>query len=127
MTTINKSIALALLLYAPFSGAAVEVISVDPRCSDITWKAPTKREDGQDLALSEIKEFVIYYGRRPRVYDGAKSANGLSMSCADLGLLSGSYYIAGITIDTDGLTSQLSNEITKVIMGKPNAPVLGGE
>ena len=118
-------LAAATMLAAFNSSAAIEVISVDPSCSDVNWSIPTEREDGNTLAQSEIAEFVIYYGREPRVYDGAESVQGTRINCSDLGLVDGTYYIAGITIDTNGVTSQLSNEITRVIVGKPNAPVLG--
>ena len=124
MPMIKKASVAALMVAACSSSYAVEVLSVDPECKDVSWRVPTKREGGQDLARSEIKEFIIYYGRESRVYDGAESTEGTVMSCADLGLPSGTYYIAGITIDTNGITSQLSREVTRVVVGKPNAPVL---
>ena len=114
-----------VLLFLSFNVGAVEVLVVDPECKEITWTAPTQREDGAQLLPAEIAEYVIYYGKESGVYDGSKRTAVLNMSCSDLGLPSGVSHIAGLTIDTNGLTSQLSNEITRNISAKPNAPVFG--
>ena len=114
-----------VLLFLSFNVGAVEVLVVDPECKEITWTAPTMREDGAPLLPAEIAGYVIYYGKESGVYDSSRRTAVLNMSCSDLGLPSGISHIAGLTIDTNGLTSQLSSEITRNISAKPNAPVFG--
>ena len=91
---------------------------------NVSWSAPTEREDGTVLASSEIKQYTIYYRESQNdPYEGAASLvviedeSGNVPTNLDIpGLEKGkSYYLAGVTIDTNGLTSQLSNEIIKTV------------
>lgn len=90
----------------------------------LSWLAPTAREDGSDLSESEIKEYVIYYRSNPTTpYEGASS---FTIEADDTGAVpteltienldSGkTYYFAGVTIDKNGATSRLSDEVMKTI------------
>lgn len=88
---------------------------------ELRWLTPTLREDGSSLAANEIKQHTIYYGKTSGVYDHAvtvpASAGGLVPTRIVInGLQSGvNYYFAGITVDTRGLSSQLSTEISRVV------------
>ncbi len=91
---------------------------------NVNWSAPTEREDGTALASSEIKQYTIYYREsQDQPYAGATSlvvtddgSGNVPTSLSIEGLEKGkSYYLAGVTIDTNGLTSQLSNEIVKIV------------
>jgi len=99
------------------SAAQIGVINVN-------WSAPTEREDGTALASSEIKQYTIYYREsQDQPFAGATSlvvtddgSGNVPTSLIIEGLEKGkSYYLAGVTIDTKGLTSQLSNEIVKAV------------
>ena len=104
---------------------AVFTESPEPNGSiDVNWTAPTEREDGTALASSEIKQYTIYYRESlDQPYAGATSlvvtddgSGNVPTSLKIPGLEKGkSYYLAGVTIDTNGLTSQLSNEIEKTV------------
>lgn len=115
------------LLFLSFNAGAVEVLNVDPVCKDLSWYAPTEREDGTPLEPSEIKEYVIYRGVEPGVYINAARTTTTNISCEALKAQPGVNYFAGITIDTNGVTSRLSNEITRTIKAKPKAPELGAQ
>lgn len=90
----------------------------------VTWKEPTEREDGSTLASSEIQQFVIYYRENQSdPYTGAEritveddGSGSVSTQLVINNLEVGkSYYLAGITVDTNGISSKLSNEIMKVV------------
>ena len=88
----------------------------------VSWNPPSQREDGTTLDSAEIKKYIIYYGTNSGIYDDAievVATNGSDNIPTELiieGLLSGvTYYFAGVTIDTNNLTSNLSNEISRVI------------
>lgn len=80
----------------------------------ISWVAPSEREDGTPILLSEIAGYRIYYGTSVGEYsnpinilDGAATAAELdSLS------LSGSYYIVITTVDLDGRESRFSQEVS---------------
>ena len=87
----------------------------------ISWSAPTERENGMDLLQSEITKYVIYYGSQSRVYTDSievteKINNALPISVLvdhlEPGLV---YYFSGITVDSSGLRSKMSNEVSKEI------------
>ena len=90
----------------------------------VAWAPPTEREDGSALPANEIQQYVIYYRERQDFpYEGAQyidvTADGSGSIPTDLMInnleIGKSYYIAGVTIDTNGISSQLSNEIVKVV------------
>ena len=88
----------------------------------INWAPPTEREDSTALSEAEIKKYIIYYGTSSRIYEGAievgitSDTNTLPTELIISGLLTGTtYYFAGVAIDSDNLTSALSNEISKVV------------
>ena len=104
---------------AIFAEAAVQIGVIN-----VNWSAPTEREDGTALASNEIKQYTIYYREsQDQPYAGATSlivtddgSGNIPTSLSIEGLEKGkSYYIAGVTIDSNGLTSQLSNEIIKAV------------
>ena len=90
----------------------------------VNWTAPTEREDGEAFAANEIARYVVYYRESTSPnYEGAafinvtdEDGNGVptSQSIPDLEI-GKTYYIAAVTIDSNGLTSQLSNEIQRAV------------
>jgi hypothetical protein len=90
----------------------------------VAWQAPSEREDGSTLADREIQQYVIYYRESTdtpyqnaeRISVGDDGSGSIPTNVMIKNLEVGkSYYLAGITIDTNGITSQLSNEIVKVV------------
>ena len=87
----------------------------------INWSAPTKRENGFELLQSEIVQYVIYFGTQSKVYTDSititeKSNNVLPTSVFVDNLEPGIvYYFSGITVDSNGLRSALSNEVSRLI------------
>lgn len=88
----------------------------------VSWTAPTQRESGNPLPVSEIKKYIIYYGTKSGVYIDAIEVGlpdnsntiptELSIDGLDKGLV---YYFAGMTVDSNNLSSKLSNEVTRLI------------
>ena len=82
----------------------------------IDWVAPTQREDGTPLLLSEIETYNLYYGSSPGDYlytlDNANVTTG-SVYISDFPR--GTYYFVITTVTTDGLESCGSEEIEIII------------
>jgi hypothetical protein len=85
----------------------------------VTWSAPSQREDGSPLPSGDIQSYTIYYSQTSGLYsdaitvakmDGASVPTSATLQSLEKG---STYYIAGITVDTNGVPSQLSNEIIK--------------
>ena len=90
--------------------------------TSVRWTPPTERESGADLSLTEIKKYIIYYGVESGVYIDAievgfsTDSNGVPTTLLIEGLETGIvYYFAGMTVDTDNISSKLSNEISRLI------------
>jgi hypothetical protein len=85
----------------------------------VAWSAPLEREDGSPLSAGDIQSYTIYYSETSGEYRDAitvtKIDNGIVPTSVTLHSLQkgSSYYVAGITVDTKGVSSQLSNEIVK--------------
>jgi len=80
----------------------------------ITWDAPTTREDGTELLLAEIDHYDLYA-------DGellAAVPGGDSTTQADLS--PGQHCFAMKTVDTDGRESVFSNEVCKDLPSDAN-------
>jgi len=87
----------------------------------ISWSAPTKRENGFELLQSEIVQYVIYFGTQSKVYTDSITITGKSnivlptsvfVDNLEPGIV---YYFSGITVDSNGLRSALSNEVSRLI------------
>jgi len=82
----------------------------------INWTAPIKREDNTPIVLSEITGFKIYYGTTQGKYNNSVTINdGSETQYLFKDLLSGTYYFALTTLDTDGRESAYSTEVLKSI------------
>lgn len=101
----------------------VKAVFVEASNISVAWQAPTEREDGSTLASGEIQQYVIYYRENQSdPYAGAElitiGDDGSGSVPTEIMInnlkVGKSYYLAGLTIDTNGISSQLSNEIVKV-------------
>ncbi len=78
----------------------------------VSWTAPSEREDGSALALSEIASYHIYYGAKAGEYQDQINIDDPSVVSAQVEALpSGTYYLVVTAIDTDGRESLYSPEI----------------
>ncbi len=83
---------------------------------NLSWVAPTEREDGSNLSVPEIAEYKISY----RV---AQTQDSNSITIADcyavcstfINLDAGIYHLSLTTIDTEGRESQPSEEVSIVV------------
>lgn len=78
---------------------------------EVSWIVPTKRENGIDLSLSEIKKFGIRYKT-----DGSKSKMRYpksTLTSDKFTVPDGVYTIDMRAYDTNGLKSKWSEPITK--------------
>ena len=92
-----------------------------PDKNTISWTAPTKRESGTEIIQSELKKYIIFYGTRSKTYTSHividnKFNNALPTSVSIDHLEPGVvYYFSGISVDSNGLRSIMSNEISRLI------------
>jgi len=82
----------------------------------LTWAAPSEREDGTGLSLSEIAGYRIYYGTEAGDYQNKIDINDTSADQAQVtDLAVGTYYVVMTTIDTAGIESSYSLEVEIVL------------
>jgi len=82
----------------------------------LVWTAPSEREDGTPLPLSEISGYRIYYGAEEGDHTGVIDVSDSSSFGANLSFLApGIYYVVVTTVDTNELESRTSNEISLAI------------
>jgi hypothetical protein len=85
----------------------------DPADINLSWVAPSTREDNTPIALSEITGYHIYYGTAPDDYTNQVDIDdGSAVQKTLTGLPSGTYYIVITTIDIDGRESLFSDVTT---------------
>lgn len=78
----------------------------------IKWVAPSERDDGSVLSLSEIAGYRVYYGEVSGVYTDLVVIDDSAAIQAKLGAIpSGEYFVVVTTIDTDGRESVYSAEV----------------
>ena len=77
--------------------------------AQLSWTAPTIREDGTPLALSELAGYEIYYtSDDPAVAGTITIAGGSEASYVLPNLAAGNYYFTISAIDSEGLKSAMS-------------------
>lgn len=83
---------------------------------NLSWIAPTEREDGSSISVPEILEYKIYYRLAQ-----AQDSNNVTISdcyaeCSTfIDLDAGTYHLTLTTIDTEGRESQPSEEVSIVV------------
>ncbi len=82
----------------------------------IDWVAPSQREDGTVLILSEIETYKLYYGNSPGDYKfSVDNSNVTTDSVYISDFPVGTYYFVITTVTYDGLESRYSEEIEIII------------
>jgi hypothetical protein len=82
---------------------------------ELSWLMPDAREDGQDLEAYEINGYLIYYTSSDIPMLEADSITISDAQTTDYSftdLQSGNYRLAIATVDTQGILSALSDEMT---------------
>ena len=83
------------------------------RATTMSWVAPSEREDGTPLALSEIAGYRIYYGPTAGEYPyHFDITDSLAIQTKLQNLPSGHYIFVITTLDTDGRESAYSKGIS---------------
>ena len=78
----------------------------------LNWIAPSEREDGTPLSLSEIAGYRIYYGSSTGAYPNLiEMMDGSAVEVNLNNLSPGLYYFVITTLDTDGRESAFSEEV----------------
>lgn len=83
---------------------------------NLSWTAPSQRENNEPISLSEIAGYKVYYGTEKRHYP--KSVNikdGSATGYTFKNLSAGTYHFALTTYDTAGRESQYSVDIVIVV------------
>lgn len=82
----------------------------------VSWIAPTARENGALLALSELAGYRIYYGTSAGNTNIMIEVPGGSVTGHTItGLTSGTYYFRASAYDTAGVESPQSGVVSKVV------------
>jgi hypothetical protein len=99
----------------PTFNIQVEVAQVQTGAGSFTlrWTEPVSRVDNTALFITEIASFSIHYGTSPGIYPNSIDVDNTAQTLTVNDLPEGTYYVVMTTIDTDGLESTYSEEITK--------------
>lgn len=93
------------------SGAATATATATNALS-LNWTAPSEREDGSVMNLSEIAGYRIYYGTETGNYQNQLDINDSSAVQAKISEIpSDTYYVVVTVVDTDGRESSYSSEV----------------
>jgi len=80
----------------------------------LNWRAPTRRANGDSLAINEIDGYRLYYGTRSGQYQySINVTNGQTTSYVVNDLPLDTYYVVVTAYDVAGLESSYSNEAVK--------------
>jgi Glucodextranase, domain B len=80
----------------------------------LSWTTPTERTDGSPL--TNLAGYKIFYGRMSSIYDYQIDINNPGiLTYVVENLVSGDWYFALTAYDSEGLESDRSNEVLKVI------------
>ena len=69
-----------------------------------------------------IAKFKVYSGPSPGTYDTVTETEGFALSLVVPVPTTGTYYFVATAVDTNGLESLPSNEVSAVITSRPVAP-----
>jgi hypothetical protein len=88
------------------------IAPVEPVTDQVSWVAPSEREDNSPISLSEIAGYKIYYGTNQGNYiNTIDIIDSTAESYIFNELTAGTYYVVLTTYDTQGRESQYSNEL----------------
>ena len=98
----------------------ITIIGVDGNITltsvNLSWTAPTERENFTSISLSEIAGYKVYHSVIKGEYTTNVMINDSSITSHTIpDLESGTHYFTVTTIDTDGQESKLSTEVKVVI------------
>ena len=100
---------LALNLFFPLVGCSGGEGGSSGSGPSLSWVAPSEREDGTGLGLSEIASFRVYYGTESGKYSDTISIDDhTATQVIFTGIPSGTYYTVMTTVDADGRESSFS-------------------
>ncbi len=82
----------------------------------LTWTAPLMRTDGSSLSLSAIDHYLVNYGQNPSdlTYHVQLAGDATSYEFNELG--SGDWNFSIQVVDTNGLVSAVSDQVSKLIL-----------
>lgn len=93
------------------------VDTTEPVSVNLSWTAPTTREDGEILELSELEGYRIYYGTDSNNLIPLVDLNDSSITTHSItDLITGTYYFAVTAYDYGGLESGFSEVVSKELL-----------
>lgn len=81
----------------------------------LSWTAPSTRLDGSSIALSEIDHYIINYGQESGNLGQTQEVDAGTTNYTFDGLSSGTWYFTVQTVDSNGLISPPSDEVSQEV------------
>lgn len=88
--------------------AGEEDASTADGTASLSWTAPSTREDGEAIALSEIQSYIVRYGREAGALNQQVEISSGDTSYQFSNLESGTWFFSVQVVDTNGLVSKPS-------------------
>jgi hypothetical protein len=80
----------------------------------VSWATPLRNTDGS--SLTDIAGYVVRYGTSPSNLSQSLRLQGAGVTSATIsGLPAGTYYVAVATVNSAGITSNVSNAVSKTV------------
>ncbi len=100
----------------PVNGSQIFPLADVNRTATLSWTLPTKRSDGSDLQLHEIDAFYIYHKTEDGSFEEKHEVNGDEVMLKLYELQEGKHLFTITVIDINGLESDFSETVAKVIL-----------
>ncbi len=95
---------------------AAEEVVTERRSAKLSWSLPSSRADGSPLELYEIEAFRIYHTTQDGSVEEVLEVPGDETQLDLSSLVEGTHLFAITVVDSNGLESDFSETVTKVIM-----------
>jgi len=95
-------------------GNALAITTVSVRVASLAWDVPTQNTDGS--TLTDLASYKLYWGTQSRQYPDSLPIGDPATTETVLELAPGTYYFAITALNTAGVESSYSNELSKVIL-----------
>jgi hypothetical protein len=117
-----KMLFIVFLVLGLFACGTIQVPPADAGMIALSWEAPTTNEDG--TALTDLSGYKLYCGIKTGIYDVYSIDVGNVLTYTIKPVNDGTYFCVATAYNKAKTESAYSNEVSKIVVNKPNKPVV---